>query len=117
MKLEQAADSLKMDLKTTLSRFGGQEQLLMRFLTRLPGDPTFRQLEDAMAAKDWKMVEMSAHTLKGVAANLGLEELRFACDAVVVAVRQGRTEQLPQLMPAVREAFESACRIIWQLEG
>lgn len=113
MKLEQAADSLKMDLKTTLSRFGGQEQLLMRFLTRLPGDPTFRQLEE----KDWKMVEMSAHTLKGVAANLGLEELRFACDAVVVAVRQGRTEQLPQLMPAVREAFESACRIIGQLEG
>ncbi len=116
MNLNQAAALLEMNLNETISRFGGNEKLFLRFLTRLPQDATFQQLSQAMASEDWKGVENSAHTLKGVAANLGLEQLRWACDAMVTAVRQERLQELPSLYAKTEQAFHVACQTIQQLE-
>lgn len=48
-------------------------------------------------------MEHAAHTLKGVAANLGLERLKEHSDALVTAVRTGEAEAVPALFARVRE--------------
>ena len=47
------------------------EQMLARFVRMYAGDPTFGQLQVAVDAQDWPAAFLAAHTLKGVAQNLG----------------------------------------------
>lgn len=108
MNLEELAGTLHMDLSGTLARFGGSRALLVRFLKKFPQDATFETLKTAVAAGDAETVERAAHTLKGVAANLGLEPVRAGSDALVLAVRSGRQAEIPALFDALRTDYEAA---------
>lgn len=114
MTLSQLSPALRFDLSGALSRFGGSEALLLRFLRRLPEDKTFADLSAAVSAGDLPAVERGAHTLKGVAANLGLDALRDASDALVVAVRTG-SGSVPTLFAQLAADYEAACQDIAQL--
>ena len=115
MTLSQLSPALRFDLSGALARFGGSEALLLRFLRRLPEDKTFAELSAAVTSNDLPGVERAAHTLKGVAANLGLEALQASSDALVVAVRTGAGDQIPTLFVQLRGDYETACRDIAQL--
>lgn len=108
MNLEELAGTIQMDLKGTLARFGGSRMLLVRFLKKFPQDATFETLKAAVAAGDHETVERAAHTLKGVAANLGLEPVRAGSDALVTAVRTGRQAEIPALFETLRVDYEAA---------
>ncbi|MBT9684273.1 Hpt domain-containing protein [Pseudoflavonifractor sp. MCC625] len=103
MDLNTIAQTLGLDLTGTLARFGGSEALLVRFLKKFPQDGSFAALCAAVEQGDMQGVEHAAHTLKGVAANLGLERLKEHSDALVAAVRKGETEGVPALFAQVRE--------------
>ena len=111
MTLSQLSPALRFDLSGALARFGGSEALLLR----LPEDKTFAELSAAVSSNDLPGVERAAHTLKGVAANLGLEALQASSDALVVAVRTGAGDQIPTLFVQLRGDYETACRDIAQL--
>ncbi|MBM6869681.1 Hpt domain-containing protein [Pseudoflavonifractor phocaeensis] len=115
MTLSQLSSQLRFDQAGALARFGGSEALLLRFLRRLPEDKTFAALSDAVAAGDLTGVERGAHTLKGVAANLGLDALRDASSDLVSAVRGGQTDQIAPLFALLSDAYQAACRDISQL--
>lgn len=53
----------------------GSPALVERFAGKFVQDDSFSQLEDALAAHDAKAAFRAAHTLKGVALNLGLSNL------------------------------------------
>ena len=108
MNLEELAGTIQMDLQGTLARFGGSRALLVRFLKKFPQDTTFETLKEAVAAGDGATVERAAHTLKGVAANLGLELVRAGSDALVTAVRTGRQAEIPALFETLRADYEAA---------
>ena len=103
MDLNTMAQTLGLDLTGTLARLGGSEALLVRFLKKFPQDGSFAALCAAVEQGDMQGVEHAAHTLKGVAANLGLERLKEHSDALVAAVRKGETEGVPALFAQVRE--------------
>ena len=103
MDLKALAQTLGLDLTGTLARFGGSEALLVRFLKKLPQDGSFAALCAAVEQGDMQGVEHAAHTLKGVAANLGLERLKEHSDALVTAVRTGEAEAVPALFARMRE--------------
>lgn len=115
MTLQEAAAVLHIDLESAVVRFGGNEGLYRRFLGKLAQDKTFAQLEEAVNTGDWESVERAAHTLKGVAANLGLEDVRAASDAVVQAVRAGDTAAVAGLFRDVALAFRTALDTLGQL--
>ena len=49
-----------------------------------------------------------AHTLKGVAANLGLDSLRYASDGLVMqAVRRKEYDEIPALFEIIKTAHEN----------
>lgn len=74
------------DYNATLSRLPS-EALVKKFILKYPGDPSFAQLKDALAAQDWELAFRASHTLKGVAQNLGMDRLYKAAAALCDAVR------------------------------
>ena len=77
-----------MDLDATIARFGGNEPLMMRFLTGFPNDKTMQSLHDATAAADREAMKIAAHSLKGLTGNLGLTPLFEASTALMNTLRQ-----------------------------
>ena len=75
----------------------GNENLLKKFVKNFPDDPTYGRLCEAMEAKDWPQVEMSAHTLKGVEANLSFSKLFQASADLVSVIRAQETEKAESL--------------------
>lgn len=84
------------------------EAMIRKFLLKYPGDPSYGQLDAALDAGDLQAAFRAAHTLKGVAQNLGLERLYKAADAVCEATRHGGAPgdgQWPAVQSAHREVL------------
>lgn len=91
------------DYNATLSRLPS-EALVKKFILKYPGDPSFAQLKDALAAQDWELAFRASHTLKGVAQNLGMDRLYKAAAALCDAVRGPKPLKMrafgrPSLLP------------------
>lgn len=110
-----ALESMGMNIPQTLSRFVGNEGLLFRFLNRLPGETTYAQLREAMAAGNAQEAFHHAHTFKGVVGNLGLGTLFDAVSPVVELLRAGEMEQAEAQFPPVAAAYEYAIKTIQSL--
>lgn len=78
------------DHRDTMARFLGSESLYLRFLDMLPQDDNLRKLGAALADGDLERAFLAAHTLKGVAGNLGLLPLSRAVCAIVEPLRPGK---------------------------
>ena len=60
------------DVEGTLKRFMGNEALYMKFIMKFLDDKNFEGLKSSLEKNDYEGAYVSAHTLKGVTANLGL---------------------------------------------
>ena len=95
------------DYNATLSRLPS-EALVKKFILKYPGDPSFAQLKDALAAQDWELAFRASHTLKGVAQNLGMDRL-------YKAVRGPKPLEDESLWPPVLAAHEEVLAAIREL--
>mgnify|MGYP001145447394 CR=1 FL=1 len=102
------------DYNATLSRLPS-EALVKKFILKYPGDPSFAQLKDALAAQDWETAFRASHTLKGVAQNLGMEHLYQVSSALCEAVRGPKPLTDPALWPPVEEAHAQVLAAIQEL--
>ena len=66
------------DYETTMARFMGNEQMYLRILSMLPGDENLHKLGQTLQAGDYPAAFDTAHTLKGMAGNLGLRSSLFS---------------------------------------
>ena len=72
--------ALGIDTQDALTRFMGNDTLLMRFLLNFPQDPNFQNLKRAMEDQNVEAAYQAVHALKGVAGNLSMTELfRQSC--------------------------------------
>ncbi|NCB91257.1 MAG: Hpt domain-containing protein [Clostridia bacterium] len=116
MKLDEFMKELEMDAKTTRARFMNMDKMLLKFLRKFPEDHSFNDLTEAMKVDDWNCIERAAHTIKGVAGNLGLEDVRRSGQEMVDDVRAGNYDRLPGEYAELSEAYEKTCSLIAQLE-
>ena len=65
-----------------------------------------------MEAKNWKDVFLAAHTLKGVAQNLGFDALYRASSALTEHLRGGQPLTEPQLLDATAAEHERVMNAI-----
>lgn len=112
MDMQELCGALSIDREACLARFSGNEALYLRFLLRFPQDPTWEQLCQAWEAGDAAAEERAAHTLKGIAANLGLGAVYADSAALVDALRAGRAEALPALREQLRASCETARELL-----
>lgn len=82
------------DVKSTLRRFMGNEGMYMKFLKRFPEDPNYQNLGVNLEAGNYEEAFRCAHTLKGVAANLGLVPVQTAVSGLVEELRSKSNEEV-----------------------
>lgn len=110
--------SLGMNLDETLARLANNEGLLLRLLGKFSADTSFQTLEKAVAEGDMEEGFRAAHTLKGVAGNLGLGGLFDAVSPLVEALRGGEgADNIPAMMDGVRTQHTLAIDTIGAISG
>ena len=92
------------DNSTAMGRFFGNEGMYLRFLDMFFQDESFQQLDNALDAGDLKDAFAAAHTLKGVAGNMGLTPFY---EAVCVIVERLRTEEPRKDYPVLCKAIQA----------
>ena len=109
MNLDMFCESLGIDRAKTMERFAENEQLYVKFLKKFSSDPAFSQITSAAESEpaDLEVLAKSAYTLKGVALNLGLDRLGGACQELVAAAREKRTDEIPELYDACSREYRT----------
>ena len=115
MTFDEFVAEVGCDKQKTLSSFGGNEQLMIRILKKFPSDPSYSLLFESAEKGDVQQCEVHAHTLKGVAANLGLDEISAVCDTIVKNIRNGDTADLNALLGTLKPMYEKAINAIESL--
>jgi len=86
-----ALEEMGMDVNNTVNRFMGNETLYLKFLNKFQADQSVANIQQYIAEQNTEEAFKSAHTLKGVAANLGLDPIaRLASD--IVELFRGKTQ-------------------------
>ena len=101
-----------MDMAATTARFGGNENLLLKYLRRFPTDPSYAQLSAAMQASDREKVKIACHTLKGVSGTLGLAPLYGAASEMMAALRESDETDVSAQFAAVEITYRDALALI-----
>lgn len=103
------------DIEAALAHFCDDEDLYVTCVETIPTDENFPKLQAGLEQKDYDEAFMAAHTIKGVAGNLGLTKLFQTTSDLVEKLRgktaddlagQSFTEELDKIMGALREIEE-----------
>lgn len=90
MRLLCALRAQGCDVDGAMERFLNDSALYVSLLAVVPGEDAFARLAEAGALHDAKSAFEAAHTLKGVAGNMGLTPMYKTCCAVVEPLRAGK---------------------------
>lgn len=82
-------ESYGADYEATMERFMGNKKMYLKFLTMFFQDPSLALLAEALRADNLTGAFHAAHTLKGVAGNMGLAPFYDAVCAIVEPLRKG----------------------------
>lgn len=108
MTIEQCYEQLHGNYAQVIQRLPSPA-LVERFIGKFLDDGSFSELTSAMAAGQTEASFRAAHTLKGVSANLGFEQLRQSSSALTEFLR-GKAEPVPAealpLLEQVRRDYQ-----------
>ena len=116
MTLEELYKTIGGDYAGLLQRIPSAA-MIRKFVLKYPNDPTYSQLCTAVSAQDWETAFRAAHTLKGVAQNLGFDQLYRSSAALTEAMRGNVALTQPSLLDAVRTDYEQVISGISALDG
>lgn len=91
------------DVSGAMNRFMGRADLYKKFLGKFLDDRSYTELLKCLEDHKIEDAFMHAHTLKGVAGNLGIDSLLKELIPVVEALRAGREPEHEQVSACVRE--------------
>ncbi|WP_294145492.1 Hpt domain-containing protein [uncultured Clostridium sp.] len=81
------------DYDRTMARFMGNEKFYLKILKRLPQDQNLDGLGAALDKEDLAAAFEAAHTIKGLAGNLGLQSIYEVISAMVEPLRAGEPRE------------------------
>ena len=93
------------------------ENMIRRFLRRFTEDPSYGNLKTALAEQNISDAFRAAHTLKGIAANLGLDALANAASDLTEALRGASAMPPQRLMDAVDINYQNVIQQINQMDA
>lgn len=113
MTLQECYSLLGGNYEDALSRLMN-ERLVQKFLIRFIDDPTMDSLLLAVETHDIEKSFVSAHTLKGVAANLALSSLHMRASELTEQLRNRMNEADPTLLNNLMEVYSKNIETIKQ---
>lgn len=96
-KLINSLTKCGVNIELTMNRFLDDEELYVFCIYEFAEEPAFSVLKNALNDKNYKEAFESAHTLKGVSANLGLTDLFNVISKLVEALRNEVYDNIEQL--------------------
>lgn len=114
MNTEKFYETIGGDYAETMSRLITEERIL-RFVRKFPADGSFGALKDALARGAAEEAFRAAHTLKGVAQNLGFTALYERASAVTEVLRGGSLD-VAALMPDLDSVYRLTVESISDLD-
>ena len=109
MKLLTFYDQCGGSYEDAVARFRGEERVL-KFLRMLPADESLSELTAAMEQGDAHTAFRAAHTIKGIALDLGLNRLAAKASALTETLRGKET--MPPEAPELCKEVEHDCAIV-----
>lgn len=95
------------NIDTTLDRFMGNEALYMKFIMKFLEDKNFEALVANIEKGDFEGAFNSAHALKGVTANLGLDPINAQAAHITELLRNKQPEEVDvEALRKCREQLE-----------
>ena len=91
------------DMKATLERFIDDKEFYRDCLLSVLSDSNFNMLGDLLKSHDIKGAFDCAHTIKGLIANMGIEELNNIIVRIVEPLRSGQDEGLIEVYNELME--------------
>jgi len=103
-------ESPDIDVESGLGRVGGNEKLYRNLLVKFYKEyaDSTQQIKDALAKEDTELGTRLAHTVKGVAGNLGAKDLQAAGADLESAIKNNNLENIEELL----ETFEGKTQSI-----
>ena len=88
-----------------VARIMNNRSIYLRLLNKFKDTDNMSGLRNAVESGDHEKIRMEAHTLKGVAANLGLNGLSGKAADLDNALREGHGDQISALMERIEASF------------
>lgn len=107
-----ALKEIGVDVDGTISRFMDNSEIYVKFLARFPDEDRITPIKEAVAEKDYEKLLAAAHKLKGVSANLGMNELSARAALIVKKVREEIYEDFEEDAAAVEMLSDKVCETI-----
>ncbi|MEA5020379.1 MAG: Hpt domain-containing protein [Gordonibacter sp.] len=109
--LMKRLDEYGADVEGAMARFLNDEELYESCFVSFLEDEAFLQLNEALKCGDYERAFDAAHTLKGVAGNMGLTPMYCAVCAIVEPLREKKGSDLMVLHAGIVEQHEVLRRL------
>ena len=110
--LLNALSEIVVDVDGTISRFMNNSEIYIKFLARFPDEDRITPINDAVANHDYEKLLSAAHKLKGVSANLGMNELSSKAAEIVTKVRHNIIDGFEEDAAEVKRLSDLICETI-----
>lgn len=104
--------NIGVDVAAVVKRLGGDEDLYYRICSKFITDNNHQLLRQSIDKEDYKSAETFAHTLKGVAANLGFLRLEQVCENILNLLRSNALDNLPIHISCLTEEYQRILSIL-----
>lgn len=101
MNLRECYEAMGANFDAVLSRLRS-EGLIKKFVIKFVDDPSYSQLEQTIQAEDYKEAFRAAHTIKGVAQNMGFDALAQSSSELTECLRPAGEDKAVDLAEAGR---------------
>lgn len=93
------------DYAGVIRRLGTNDRIA-RFVTMFANDGSYTSLVSNMADENWDEAFRAAHTLKGIAGEMGFTDLATCASKITEALREKNPDLAQELLPAVQEQYK-----------
>ncbi|VYU44329.1 hypothetical protein [Clostridium tertium] len=100
------------DIDGATSRLCNNLVLYKKLLNKFLEDKNFEMLIYSLEKKDYKNIEIYAHTLKGLSGNLGFVELSKTCAEMVESVRKEEFDSLDEVVKRIKSQYMELTTLI-----
>lgn len=114
-EIKEALQAAGVDVEGAMKRLMNNEGLFERLLIKFKADGNYEGMQKALEEERYEDAFHYAHTLKGVAGNLGMDRLMNADIVVVEKLRAGNHDGVKEDMEAVTEAYTQLMEILQKI--
>ena len=106
MELKDLKNVIDIDIDGSLARFGNMESFYIKFLKKFVDDKSFETLSSGIENKNLKDIKDGAHTLKGVAGNLGLNKVYQYSVELMRLAKENNLAEIKEIVEKLEEEIE-----------